>query len=518
MAKYDEQASERRLETMLEDYGRIPVPPGFNGRLNPETCLRNAIEASPELKRNLLTAIGEGYIESLTRDNPGRGAGAAYTPADKAISIPYPDVGHPMDLVFTLGHEVQHALDARGERYVAGTLTPAIEAISRSDAKPHDYTQPLSDFIEHTRTSEARAEIGGFNAVVSAMRHAGMSCSNADIARMMPGSSQEFLVPAAADSGEYKLRGLVRNEDGTLPFSSENIDAMKVNYADRLPGTFGDNGLLDYRHEAILHGLEIVHLQEKHRILEALRPQDAPTPREPSESQHLRSAGSTVALESIPVFDVPPNGPKTGAATAYHVDFDALGANPALLRFPADGMLSVSDPTVGAHRIGFQEDHPGFVVGRAEARRNLGLPPDPDRPWRNDPQRPHLSPGVPDLPEIHPLHRLAAEGLNRLEPLAALSTPDQRTDAAAAVALTAAEHGMARVDHVLLSRDGKGLIVVQGDDPTAPQARLARVELADLPPADRSLDRLEALTAQTRTAGTQDQTPTQEPAPAPRMV
>jgi hypothetical protein len=412
------------------------------------------------------------------------------------MSIPDPDAGHPMELVFLLGHETQHALDAHDATHLKGTFLPAVDAISRSAEGPHDYTAPLQGLIEDSRESEARAEIGGFNAVISAMRQAGMSVDAADLARTMPTLSEDFLTPDANDPQGYAWRGVARNADGTLPFTAGNVDAMKVNYADDLPGTFGPNGLLDYRHQALLNGLEFIQVAEKLRYIEGLRAEDAVTP---PDTMALRSTGGD-AVAGIPMTDATrPPPPEAAVVTHYRVDFEALGANRALLNFPADGMISVKDPAVLGYPP-FRLDHPDFVVDRAQALRNLGLPPDREQPQWVGPPPPPPVPVPETLPE-HPLYRQASDGLTRLGPLAALSGPDRHADAAAAIALSAAEQGVTRIDHVLPSRDGNGLILVQGEDPSAPHAKRARVEIAGLAPAEQSLERLAA----------QQQTPTFEP-------
>lgn len=479
---------------MLDAYEQ-PAPFSVFAPREQDTYLRRAIESSPELRQNLLTAIGEGLLEGFDKGT-SPGAAASYLPTTRTMSIPHPDAGHPMELVFTLGHETQHALDAQGDHHLRRTFLPAIDAISRSVERPHDYTEALRGLIESSRESEARAEIGGFNAVVSAMRQAGMTVDAADIARTMPTWSKDFLRPDANDPQGHVWRGIARDADGTLPFSAANVDAMKVNYADDLPGTFGPNGLLDYRHKALLNGLDLIQSAEKLRYAEGIRAQDAPTA---PDAMALRStSGDTVA--SIPVIDVSrPPPPDAPVVTRYHVDFEALGANRALLNFPADGMVSVKDPVVPSFPP-FQHDHPDFVVERAQALRNLGLPPDRERPqWVGPPPPPPIP--VPETLPEHPLYRQANDGLARMGPLAALFDPDRRTDAAAALALSAAEQGMTRIDHVLPSRDGQGLFLVQGEDPAAPHAKRSRVEIADLAPAEHSLERLAA----------QRQTPSFEP-------
>ncbi len=484
MTRYDPAEAARRLDAMLDAYEHEPF--SVSAPREQGTYVRHAIESSPELKRNLLAAIGEGVLERFDAGTTP-GAGASYSASTRSMSIPYPDAGHPMELVFVLGHETQHALNTHHHHHLEQTFLPAVDAISRSAERPHDYTEPLRGRIEASLDSEARAEIGGFNAVISAMQQAGMTVDAADIARTMPSRSRDFLTLAPDDTQGYVWRDLTREADGTLPFTAANVDAMKANYADGLPGSFGANGLLDYRHQAIVSGLEFVQSFEKARHAESAHPQSAL----PSlVAMNLREAeGGPIA--GIPVND-PNRAPPPEAATVatYHVDFAALGASRAVLDYPSDGMIAVKDPAVLAFPP-FSHDHPDFVVERSQALRNLGLPPDrPPLEWSGPPPLPPQP--VPE--SLHPLHRTAMESLDRLGPIPGLPGFCQQTDAAAAIALKAAEQGMARVDHVLLSRDGNGLILVQGEDPSAPHAKRARVDVAGMVLAEQSLERLNAQT------------------------
>lgn len=506
MARNDDDPVARRLETMLEAYER---PDGTGIAEERFTYLRHAIESSPRLRRDLLEAIEAGTLERFdTQGIPG--AVASYNPMTHTMSVPNPDHGHPMELVFTLGHETRHALNAIDVRHIEQTFLPAVDAISRSAERPHDYTEPMRAAIEDSRLNEARAEIGGFNAVVSAMRQSGMAVEAEDIARTMPWASKHFLSGAAGDAERLSWRGLTREADGSLAFSPGNVDAMRTHYADQLPASLGPNGLLDYRHNAILNALNSIHGAEQARYLEGLHA-SSPQTAVPESASALQHGGGQPPSAGIPVEDgTQPPVPAPKVIGAYHVDFDALGANRTLLDYPADGMITVTDRSP-LLRNPFQEDHPDFVVPRARALENLGLPPDPRRPEWTGPGP--LPPQTFPEPE-HPLLRSASESLDRLGPLPALSSTGRHGDAVAAIALSAAEQRMDRIDHVVLSRDGGGLILVQGEDPASPDARRARVEIAALPPAAHSLERLEARTqAQTPEAPVPMQSLAQEDAP-----
>lgn len=189
---------QRRLELLLGDYER--PEPGAPPR--PQSgYLRNAIESSPDLQRHLLQAIDEGVIIRLAKGGyPG--ALASYSPLERTMSVPYPDHGHPLELVAVAGHETRHALDGHGRSELVDTFLPAIEAIARSPG-PHDYTAPLLALVESRRTGEARAEIGGFNAVVSAMQRMDITPDPANIARMMPEQAQSFVAPVPGQPGQF---------------------------------------------------------------------------------------------------------------------------------------------------------------------------------------------------------------------------------------------------------------------------------------------------------------------------
>lgn len=468
MASAGRTDAETRLEEMLAEYERMPKADGTPAD-EADGYLRNAIEASPALRRDMLQAIEADNLTGFAKQTMS-GAVASYNVESGLMSVPSPDRGSPMDLVFVLGHETQHALDRKP--YLEETFFPAIREIAASGREPHDYTAPIRDRIENSRTAEARAEIGGYNAVVSAMQKAGWSTGAEDMARAMPAMSRSFVAPDPAHDGAPGLIPYQRNADGTVAFTAENVDRLKVVYADKLPATLGPTHVLDYRHNTLLQSLDAIHAGEQQRLRGGDVPWMSHMPADGAARLSERPGQGDVAM--IPVTDQPKpaEGPrKFESIGQYHVDFAALGINRAVFRYPSDGMITVSDrePAPGA----FRHDHPECLVPRREALQRLDL-----------------QKIVPDDPS---LLRDAREGLARLGPVPGLADDPARDAAAAAMALKAAELGMTRIDHVLASRDGGGLILAQGRDPAAPQTQLARVELDGLPPAAQSLARLDAM-------------------------
>lgn len=102
---------------------------------------------------------------------------------------------------------------------------------------------------------------------------------------------------------------------------------------------------------------------------------------------------------------------------------------------------------------------------------------------------------APDLP----LHRQANAALERLGDQGV--DPSQRHGAAAAIAAQAHADGLDRIDSILASRDGKGLIAMQGDPATdyAKHSYIDR-EQAMQQPLEQSLKVLQDAPARQETA------------------
>jgi len=476
MSKYSPEEASRRLDAMVDRYHQSLD--GFYFFGNP---LRKAIEASPDLRASLLTSVAEGYLERIVNQAADSGAAAGYSEADKSITLPEKMLDDRMRLIFALGHENQHALNTQGVAYRADVLFPALEQIRDSgQAPPRDYTQPLHAFIEHGREDEARAHIGGFNAVVSALRAEGKEPTAARIVDRLGARADDFFAPTGP-GGAYETRNLQRTAEGYIAFTPDNIDAMKANYADKFPGTFGPNGLMDYRHSFLLEGLNAISNVEKEKsvrdTLGFMR-----------EYKQANDGQSPPGAALAPFLDVD-----------VRVDFAALGADPRLLNVPQNGELRLSNPMFAPKHTLLLQDHPDLVATRQEARQRLGLPAEQASQgfWSglfgsssslarapDDARAPDRQGGA--------LPQQVVEGLSGWKAIPGANEGEERRNVAAALALEAGKAGLASVDHVVLSRDGSRLIAIQGADPAAADARHVDVRIAEArqQPATESLQQL----------------------------
>lgn len=534
------------LEEALAAYDR-GIASGDDRARYGRAMLERALDASPELKANLERALAAGDIQSIQFENDlVAGAGGQYDPHTRTLGIPRGSCDSLADTVFVLGHETQHALSLQGrpapyeaqlehdvERIQAGRVRRG-DTTPSTRIDPSDYTLPVYDYIEGTRREEAQAHIGGFNALVSHLtkQNNGDPPSLRQLYEALPGRMGDFIDTAgSAPRLEYRLKaGLTLADDGRLEPTEANIDAMKRHYADKFPGTFGRNGLLDYRHTALVGAWEHIHDAEQ-RVVDDWNKAHW---HEQTEDAHLRSPPPTYG---------------------YRIDFEALGANPATLKFPHDGFVRVVDKSLEHAYL----DDAGEREGAANPRRvaiNNGFAPTRDavRPrddaqymlreqgilpnefldaFRSSPNAEELTPNrvnhpaqlrapaqsplplLPPLPQApealagSPLARRdiepalvaqARDALRHLEPSpfpprsGLQERGEMLENMAAGLALEAQRAGLDRIDRICWNKSNDRLIALQGD-PKAPDERHAVADPENImnKPAAQSLSELSAL-------------------------
>ena len=476
--------------------------------------LSTIIDASPALKANIELALARGDMRGFSFDKAElAGAGGSYNSQTGLVDIPRGAYRNSAEMVFVLGHETQHALSLRAqpEQPYMTRLKQDIDAVQaphvpprlhaddpdpRVQPSPHgaprDYTQAVAHYVEGVRAEEAQAHIGGFNALVSyvARKNHGAVPTPQDLYEALPGRMGDFIERRGVSPNEtYQMKaGLTRAEDGTLAFTPQNVEAMKHHYADKFPGSFGENGLLDYRHQAIQTAWKVI---------------------QHSEADITRTA----SFEHQRDFYVGRTPGYVPVDNAYRIDFAALGTNPAVMRFPSDGLLRTVDSFAG-HKALDDIGAPGNDPRRAriddsidltrnavrdseQATRLLreqGVLPstfgqsvsrlfhsainghDPDDPVPNRAQAPMQ---VPQPVVVEPaLLTQARDALGLVSGAGDLGDRVRFENVAAALALQAKHDGFDRIDQVLMSTHGDKLIAVQGQDPGAPESRHAVVEIA----------------------------------------
>lgn len=111
---------------------------------------------------------GEHYMEGFRLENNPNNVGSFTIQRMVKIQpelLENPDKHH--SAVFAAAHELRHALD-RVHDYFSGPFLDGVIDKSKQP-EPRDYTAEVVALIRYERNSEARAELAGFNAVVSAL-------------------------------------------------------------------------------------------------------------------------------------------------------------------------------------------------------------------------------------------------------------------------------------------------------------------------------------------------------------
>jgi hypothetical protein len=402
---------EKQLDRMLEDYGKGGTP----GHKNVVEGIGIILERSPDLRARTLEVIRDGHLTSYS-DQAVIGAGSAsYQVSDASIKVA-PRFGHTdreyMETMFMLGHETEHARSQKGVNYGKDELVPAIHRLADGpSAGPRDYTGIINDFAERTRAEEGRAHIGGFNAIASHIiseTHPKREHLLRDLYEAHPGRMGDFInktsdgVPAT-----YALKdGLTLGRDGTMPYSPENIEAMKGYYADK--AQLGAPHM-NYRQDAIEFASGIVKNTEKAYA---------------NDNMEDRS---------------------------YVIDPTRLKAHPAL-GLPGDGQLQAN----GAIKI---EKLDLGDLGPLVVSSSLPAVASSSTPVRLGPQ-----PGDP------PLFVQALPLVVELSGKDKLGEPQELRNIAAALAVAAHDKGMDRIESVMLSHETGGVIASKGSGPTGQNA------------------------------------------------
>ncbi|MGH8082083.1 MAG: XVIPCD domain-containing protein, partial [Lysobacter sp.] len=210
--------------------------------------LLTAINASPVLADRITAAIDaepKPHLKNFGILPHGQGAGAAYDGNDKTMLIPAnrlqnksPTNTSGFDvapMVFTLAHETQHGFNHENKRQAWGAFDGELKRIARDNNPINDYTPPIEKFLLASRQDEARAEIAGWNAVVSMKGQSDPQVDLEDMKRIGGIRSYVFLQRDDATQQLVGKSGLSFNADSTLEPTPNNIEAMGKNYFDRSP-------------------------------------------------------------------------------------------------------------------------------------------------------------------------------------------------------------------------------------------------------------------------------------------
>lgn len=182
---------------------------------------------------------------------------------------------NPDDLTFVIGHEIQHGFDHPGKSQATALFGQQIDQIARSAPVIHDYTAPIRDYIQAGRDDEAKAEIAGWNALLSRHQQTSLNFSLDDMRQrtLASGRTADFVELDAATNTTIARPGLTFNPDNTLPQTPVNVAAMGQHYFNRpdpahaqpgqRPVNLGESGRTDYTNYYGTGAIENIILVER---------------------------------------------------------------------------------------------------------------------------------------------------------------------------------------------------------------------------------------------------------------
>ncbi len=247
--------AEQKLEKMLKDFQAA----NKTATDDPGKNLRDLLDHSPDLKKRILDAVDKGYLESFKALPAGSDAGGAYSASTKMIELPMDylkqagkDKTAAAELVFVMGHEIQHAFYSPTSNKALDAFGKEVEKIGNGPG-PHDYTHAIKTVLDNDRKDEAQAHIGGFNAISSQVMKDNPKATLKDLYNAHPDRMDDFIDRSGtAPKFSYALKpGLTIDKDMHIPATPQNIEAMGKYYFDQPPsatGFIGANGKAqDYR-------------------------------------------------------------------------------------------------------------------------------------------------------------------------------------------------------------------------------------------------------------------------------
>lgn len=301
-------SDERQLDRMIDQYARG----GTEGHRDTAEGLRLAMQTSPDLKERTLEVMRAGNLTQYSSDAVVGAGSASYQVHDSSIKVAPGFAKHDrafMEMVFMLGHETEHGRSLQGRNYITETLAPAIQQKAIEPNGPRDYTDIVNAYAERTRAEEGRAHLGGFNALSSAITHVEKVPQDKLLQTLYeahPERMGDFIQKSA--SGQYALKpGLEMDDRGRLPYSQDNIEAMKGYYADK--AQLGAPHM-NYRQDSINEAVKIItHLEttlaernfeDRSYIIDPTRLQAHPALGLPADGRHTaQGLPQAQSLESL---------------------------------------------------------------------------------------------------------------------------------------------------------------------------------------------------------------------------
>lgn len=261
--------------------------------------LQRSINESPVLAAQMKAAVSASpspHLINFSILDAGFGAGATYDGDSKSINVPAArlqttsasdkDGFDPFSMAYTLAHEAQHGFNHAAKRQAYDVFDREVREIARDGNPINDYTAPIGKLIGAGRQDEARAEIAGWNAVVSMVRQSKPEADLDAMGRVQNIRGHLFVEKNFAARKFEGRPGLIFGPDLSLEPTAANIETMGQRYFDRFPAdtpgknarevsTLGPHREADYANYYGRNAIErLITIDRKHaRTIDGVEPQ-----------------------------------------------------------------------------------------------------------------------------------------------------------------------------------------------------------------------------------------------------
>lgn len=258
-----QQMSVAFAHSTYQDAARTSRPVTQDMVSNLQSSINNSPFLADEIKK-AATTIDASDTHNPKRANlegfgfvgPGQAAGGTYDGNQKIMNLPpiglqrrsaaNPGGSFNADaMTFVLGHEIQHSFNHAATSQATSTFLSDIGNQAKVKGPVHDYTNELRAYVQAGREDEAKAEIAGWNALLSLKRQGNPNANGVDLMLTTTTSRTEDFIerdPTSAVPKAIIRPGLAFNQDGSLSQTSGNIAAMGQHYFDRPSPVYAQPG------------------------------------------------------------------------------------------------------------------------------------------------------------------------------------------------------------------------------------------------------------------------------------
>jgi hypothetical protein len=206
--------------------------------------LQTSINSSPLLAQQMKDAVLANHLQKFAILDPKVGAGGTYDDRSNTMSLPatslqpHHALNNPTgfnihEMTFVLGHEIQHGFNAAEKANAMQVFVTKITQVAQSNNPIHDYTVPIGKIIEAGRKDEAKAELAGWNAVLSNLQVTNPAAGRTEMFNTNNSRMRDFVEIDAAGAVVAKSGITFNPNNDMLPQTPSNIEAMGIHYFDK---------------------------------------------------------------------------------------------------------------------------------------------------------------------------------------------------------------------------------------------------------------------------------------------